>query len=183
MHERLTHRLLLAGLAFLLCLSFPVRSGLARDPATELKAAFLVRFSRYVNWPMETFRAADDPIYIGIMGRDPFGSAINRAARGFRARGRRIEIIRLQKTQDAGRCNILFIAENQAEKIDDIISRLQGRPILLVSDMDNFLNREGMIRFVSVENKIRFDINLANCRKNRLEISSKLLKIAHRVIK
>ncbi len=169
------------SLVLVLGLLLPARCGLARDLAAELQAAFLVRFSRYVSWPPGTLQNENDPITIGILGRDPFGSAINRAARGIRARGRHLRILRLRKITDARRCNILFIAPDQAPAMDRLVARLQDRPILLVSDMNDFLARGGMIRFVTVESKIRFDINLANCKAGGLEISSKLLKIAHRV--
>ena len=182
MRKRLIHSGM-AGLVLVLCLILPAKAGLTHLQAARIEAAFLVRFSRYVEWPMETFRNENDAIVIGILGRDPFGSTINRAARGFRANGRNLEIIRLQKITDAGKCHILFIAPDQAVNLNRIRAALGHRPVLLVSDMDEFLNRGGMFRFLFINNKLRFDINLVHCHDNGLEISSKLLRIAHQVTK
>ena len=54
--------------------------------------------------------------------------------------------------------------------------------ILTIGDIDHFIEYEGIIGFVKEDNKIRFEINLTQAEKQRLKISSQLLKLARRVI-
>jgi hypothetical protein len=50
--------------------------------------------------------------------------------------------------------------------------------VLTVGDFEGFTRRGGMIRFVTVGNKIRLRINLAAAQAANLTISSKLLRPA-----
>jgi hypothetical protein len=49
---------------------------------------------------------------------------------------------------------------------------------LTVSDIPQFSQRGGMIQFVLVGNKLRFEVNLANAQAAGLTLSSDLLKVA-----
>ncbi len=163
-------------------LATPAGGGMVRTNSAEIEAAFLVQFSKYVHWPARTFTSPEAPVVIGILGRDPFGSKIDRISRSFSANGRGVEVRRLRTPEFAGTCHILFVSADQVDNMAAIRAALANRPVLLVSNTDNFLSRGGMINFVVVGTKVRFDINLANSKNCALKISSKLLKIAHRVI-
>jgi hypothetical protein len=49
---------------------------------------------------------------------------------------------------------------------------------LTVSDAANFLQQGGMIQFLTVENHVRFAVNLDAVRSARLTLSSELLRVA-----
>jgi hypothetical protein len=57
-----------------------VRAEIRGASAKEIEAAFLVQFSKYVIWPDSVFSGSDAPIILGILGRDPFGSALDQIA-------------------------------------------------------------------------------------------------------
>ena len=48
----------------------------------ELKAAFLYNFTKFVEWPEQSFKTADDPIAICILGENSFGRALEDAVAG-----------------------------------------------------------------------------------------------------
>jgi hypothetical protein len=66
--------------------------------------------------------------------------------------------------------------------MEAIVASAADRPILLVGNAPDFLDRGGMINFVVVNNRIRFDINVKNSHRAGLEISSKLLKVARTIL-
>jgi hypothetical protein len=39
----------------------------------QVKAVFVYNFSRFVEWPPQSFTAPNEPFVIGILGSDPFG--------------------------------------------------------------------------------------------------------------
>jgi hypothetical protein len=49
---------------------------------------------------------------------------------------------------------------------------------LTVSDAASFLQRGGMIQFLTVENHVRFAVNLDAVRGAQLSLSSELLRVA-----
>ena len=44
----------------------------------EVKAAFLLNFTRFIEWPDSALASADQPFSICIVGENPFGDALDR---------------------------------------------------------------------------------------------------------
>ncbi len=149
--------------------------------ALEIQAAFLVKFSSYIKWPPGTFSSPDAPIIIGIFGRDPFGSIIDTIARSYTTGGRHVEIRRYNDLSMLAICNMAFVAPSAMDRMNDVLQASHGKPILLVGNFPDFLDKGGMINFIRIGKRIRFDINKKNCDMVGLEISSKLLKVAHAI--
>ena len=175
------HKLIVAiSLSLLLQVAaIPARAEAPSAKVPEIEAAFLVKFTSYVKWPPGTFSRPDAPVVIGIFGRDPFGSTINTIARSYTTNNRHVEIRRCTNIVQLPTCNIVFVAPSAMGRLEEVVATVSAQPILLVGDSPGFLDKGGTINFVMVGNKIRFDISRKNCAKAGLEISSKLLKVAH----
>ncbi len=156
------------------------RSEIKGARAKEIEAAFLLQFSKYVKWPESSFSGSDAPVIVGILGRDPFGSVLDKIARSAKPNGRNVLIRRFDDLGSIRNSHILFVASSQVELMEKIREVLGDQPILLVGDSQDFL-KFGIVNFVMVDKKIRFNISRDNCKKSGLKISSKLLKVAHRV--
>lgn len=175
------YRLLFFFIFFIL---LPVRNTVASNEihssrAMEIQAGFLVKFCAYVKWPKSAFSGPDDPIIIGIVGRDPFGSTVDKIARSFKAKGRNVEIRRFSNSASITKSHVLFIPSSEQKNICEISEVLSGGSVLLVSNAPAFLEQSGIINFVMVGKKIRFNISRTNYQKAGLVISSKLLAVAH----
>src|ERR1700704_1156281 len=88
-----------AGLTLVLAtLLSLVVSGLANStvasPEYQVKAVFLFNFAQFVDWPPQSFEDAAAPFVIGVLGMDPFGSALEGAVRGESLDGRRFVVER-----------------------------------------------------------------------------------------
>lgn len=150
----------------------------AQTPTKEyqVKAVFLFNFSQFVNWPPAAFSSSNAPFIIGIAGRDPFGSYIDETVAGEKMMGHPIKILRCRNKEDMQGCHILFISHDQSE--EEIISALDNRSVLTVGDEADFTRDGGMIRFFTEKNKIRLEINASAAKAAKLDISSKLLRLA-----
>ena len=105
-----------------------------RPPENLIKAAYLYNFAMFVEWPRDAFSSPDAPLVIGILGRDPFGLAIDLAVENKRINKRRIVVERVQPQQDLRHCQILFIAASERARVGELSQRLQTQPILIVDD-------------------------------------------------
>jgi len=148
----------------------------------EIEAAFLVKFSSYITWPERAFPSLGSPLVIGIIGRDPFGSIIDTIARAYMMKGRNVEIRRCFDLRSLCGSHIVFVSNSAMQHMGPIAASAVKRSVLLVGKAPDFLERGGMINFVVVKNRIRFDINIKNTHRAGLEISSKLLKVARSII-
>jgi YfiR/HmsC-like len=176
-----------AGLALVLAtLLSLVVSGLANStvaasPEYQVKAVFLFNFAQFVEWPPQSFDDATAPFVIGVLGTDPFGSALEGAVRGETLNGRGFVIERYRSVTEIRRCQILFISRSEGAHMEEISAALAGHSILTVSDVEDAAQRGVMIRFVAEGNRIRLRINVDAARAAGLSISSKLLRPAELV--
>ena len=176
---RITRRQWLVGLACL-WLAGGVADGEDRSGVSEyqLKAAFLYNFTQFTEWPADAFATADAPIVIGIVGEDPFGKTLDDAVRGEVVRGRPLVVQRFRADEDIGRCHILFIGRSEKERLRAVLIQLQGRPVLTVSDMNDFALEGGIVHLQLANKSVKLEINQAVAEEAGVQISAKLLRLA-----
>jgi hypothetical protein len=168
-----------AALALAALLALVALPGRAQAPTEyEVKAVFLFNFSQFVDWPATAFADGRSPLSICVLGSDPFGATLDEIVRGETVNGRTLAVRRYQSLDRVRGCHILFIDRSQDAQLEAILAALRGRSVLTVGDFEGFTRRGGMIRFVTVGNKIRLRINLAAAQAANLTISSKLLRPA-----
>ena len=143
----------------------------------SLKAAFLYNFAKFVDWPEEMFDRAQSPIVIGILGDDPFGSAMD-AFKNKTVHNRPLRFKHFDTVAQIKNCHILFISRSEAHHLSDILKSIGNQPILTVGDMQSFAEQGGMIGFITVKRKIRFEINVEACQRVHLKVSANLLRLA-----
>ena len=180
--SRILQGLRWAAVAAAVCASAPVEEACAQSALpTEyhVKAAFLYKFARYVEWPAETFASPADTLVISVLGKDPFEDLLDRVVEGKTVRGRAIRIVRARDLREAESAHILFVSESKRRQLGSILERIGHKPLLTVSDMKSFARDGGIIGFGTREERISLDINVEAAGRAGLRISSRLLKIAN----
>ncbi len=150
-------------------------------PEYQVKAAFLLNFARFVEWPatQTVGVAGNSPLTICIAGDDPFGGTLDRLARGEAVNGRPVVIRRFWQREST--CQILFVSGSERD-----LFRALGRAepgVLTVGEDAAFLTEGGMINFVVEDRRVRFDVNLKAAERASVRISSRLLSVARSVLR
>jgi len=150
-------------------------------PEQQLKAAFVLNFVRYVEWPERALGARDAPIMICVFGRDALEGALNELS-GRQVHGRAVRIRAGASMEDTEGCHVAFITEAESRRLVPILRSLAGRPVLTVSDIDGFIDSGGAIGIVDSDTRLQFEINRAALAQGQLRASSQLLKLARAVL-
>ena len=174
---------ILRTVVFCLLLAFPgvLLAQAADDLETKeakVKAAFLLNFARYVEWPENAFASTNSPIVIGVLGQDQLGRNLDMTVEGKTVEKHPVHVKRGKGVDDLGDCHVVFVCASEREHLRATLGQLQTRPVLTVSDMDGFATDGGMILLKKKQGMMRFDINREAAEKAGLKISSKLLKLA-----
>jgi hypothetical protein len=150
-------------------------SAASNAPALEyvVKANYLYKFTPFVEWPPRAFSAATSPFNICVVGRDPFGSALDDATRGHTVAEHPIVVHRYAAAAPGMECHLLFASATSSQSIAQIVKAVAGQPVLTVTDQPG-----GMIRFVLQNGRVRFDVDAAAAQASGITISSKLLALA-----
>ncbi len=144
----------------------------------QVKAVYLYNFSKFVTWPAQTAEPKTEPFTICVLGKDPFGSFLDKTVAGENIGGQSLLARRVSKAQEALGCRIVFVSASEEERLREILTVLDKTSILTVSDIPRFSQRGGMIQFVSEGERVRFEVNLTNVQQTGLTLSSDLLKVA-----
>jgi hypothetical protein len=182
----------------------PVLAYAGEDPAParyeehQIKAAFLYNFVQFTDWP-EGKLSEPNAITIGLLGEHPFGNAFD-PVKDKTVKNKRLIIKNLGKfrksfTQDdAGKLefanyieqlrkyHVLFICDSERENFKTILDAIKGYGVLTVGETTDFLNFNGIITFIPGTEKIVFEVNQKVCEQEGLKISSKVLRLARKVI-
>ncbi|MDR7296766.1 hypothetical protein J2X16_002113 [Pelomonas aquatica] len=172
-------RLLLAALG---AASAGARAAADDGPGVEyqVKAAFVCKFGNYIDWPPQALGAAGDPFRIGVLASATVADEFRRTAAAASVAGRQIEVRKLARGDAPDGLQLLFVSRAMSAHAAELLAALQGRPVLTVTELDPG-GATGMINFVVVEDKVRFDILLPTLAQSGLKISVRLLSVARRV--
>jgi hypothetical protein len=149
--------------------------------ADEVKAAYLHRFARYVDWPDSAFASADAPIVFGVAGADAVYAELARLLQGRPPPGRAVVAKKLAPSDPLDGIHVLFVGSSALAAVP-WQQRVQGRPILMVSDGVQGLDGGAALNFVLVQDRLRFEASLPAIERSGLRVSSRLLALAQRVL-
>jgi hypothetical protein len=164
----------------LLCAAFaaPAEPAQAPDSDAQVKAEFILNFTRFTEWPTDAFSTPSEPFNVCVAGTSGAASPVERAVQGERVGAHEIAFHRLTGTQGAGRCHVLYITDGARAQMA-ALARVATRA-LIVGESPRFLEQGGMINFVVEEGRVRFDVNAASATARGLRLSSRLMSLARR---
>jgi len=166
----------LAGFAVaitLAALSIAVNAWSQESLEIAVKAAYLYKFAPFITWRANSLTPSD-PFTICIVGSDPFGSVLDRAAANQRVDGRLILVLRMVKADRKSPCQIMYIGGSPA-RVRETLQAVSGAPILTVTDSPT---APGVVDFVIDQGRVRFRLDDEAAADDGLTISSKLLSLA-----
>ena len=160
------------------------RVGTAADPApseAEVKAEYVERFTRFIEWPAGAQPAPNSPFVVCTSGESALSTQLGRSLLGRRIKDHPVSVRRLGEDQEPSGCHILYLAPGTREHVAQIVEGLRGKPILSVGDATGFADLGLIINlFVDEQQHVRFEINPETARASGLQISAKLMTLAKR---
>jgi len=154
----------------------------ATEPSEyQLKAAFLFNFAKFIDWPKNVLGGPQSPFTICGLGQDPFGHILDDELQGKVIGDRPLATRRLKGTEEARRCQIVFVSSSEGAHLTEIFESLRGASVLLVGETTGFASSGGAIEFTIEDNRVRFTINTDTADRTGLSFSSKLLSLARLV--
>lgn len=151
----------------------------AASTEETLTAAFLYNFLRFAEWPADA--VPRDTLTICFADSTPFREKLE-ALSGRSAQNKTVQIKRIELGDNPIECQLLFLPrEEKIVRIREWIKNINALPILVVGNLNDFLDLGGMIVLIDEGSRLQFEVNLEPVRKVRLRLTSQLLKIARDV--
>lgn len=149
-----------------------------RPTEQQIKAAVVLKFGRFVEWPAGTFADSTSPMTIAVLGRDAIGQSLDKMVAKLTGNVRPVQVVRVERLEDLPTCHVLFISTSENRRLARILEALGDRSVLTVGDMEWFARGGGMIRLRFENERMRMRVNLQAAQEAGLKISSRLLHLA-----
>ncbi len=145
---------------------------------SQVKAAYLYNFAKFVEWPSDASRGTGEPAVICVVGDERTRVALETAIIGKKVVGRRIEARSPSTGKEFRACQVLFIGFPDKERILAILHTLAGSSVLTVGQTNGFASLGGMINLVEKSGSIELEINPETAGAAGLKVSSRLLVVS-----
>jgi hypothetical protein len=143
----------------------------------QLKAAFLVNFLKYIEWPA----SSASTVTICLFGRDTLGPYLT-AYEGRQIGGRELRVRRINGPDQLNDCQLMFVPETEEARFGAVLRWVDNLPVLTVSDADVFARQGGAIALMRADGRLQFDINVDVLNRAGLKPQSQMMRLARQVI-
>jgi hypothetical protein len=145
--------------------------------ASEVKAAFLFNFTKFVEWPAAAFGSGAAPLMVCVSAGDAMASMIEEVMRNKSISGRPLQLQRVRTPAAARACHVMFVDGDIEKKPGRMLEGLHGAAILTVGDSESFLKSGGIIRILERDRRMTFEVNIDAAARAGIKISSRLLAL------
>lgn len=159
-------------------------SGLAAPVGeNEVKAAFLVNFIFFIEWPESAISSPKKEIKFCVLGDNPFVQNLDYVIQKKNASAQPRVQLSLSYFAHWERdqifdCHLLYISKSEKHQLHETLKALVGYPILTVSSIPGFARQGGGVEFFIQESKLRFHLNLDALHLNGLNANTILVKLS-----
>jgi hypothetical protein len=146
----------------------------------NVKAALLLNFARFIEWPDTAFGGAQAPIDVCVFNQNPFGESLARTLQGETVHNRPIAARQVRSQADSARCHLLFVPAGSESRASAIIQQDTSFAVT-VGESARFEAMGGAVNFILDEGRVRFNVNLQPVESRGIRISARMLQLANRV--
>ena len=163
-----------AGLAVAVIAGVPAAGVAQPIAASTLKAAFMLNFIKFTEWPA---REPGLPIVACIAGSDSVAEAMVRTTSGQSIDGRAIQVNRIAPNGAVRDCQLLFVGDGEPRRLRDARG---SRPVPRAHRQrrGGVVMNGVMVELFRENGRMRFAINIDTMGRSPVRISSRLLALA-----
>ncbi len=141
----------------------------------KAQTMFIYNFSRLIEWPPD-YRSGN--FVIGVLGATEITMELELYTKGKKVGTRDISIVRYKSPQEINTCHILFVPFEKTKQLPQILSQINGKSTLIITEKSGALDEGSSINFLLVDDKLKFEIKADNALKSGIKFSSKLQEMS-----
>jgi len=150
---------------------------LRADQPSELtvKAAFVVSFMKFVEWPAAS---PGTPLVLVLIGDAPIAAALKDTTVGLQIGGRPVQVRIATDPNELDAAHAVFISADAQQQLPAILRQLDRKSVLTIGDTEGFAASGVVLNLVMQDNKVRVEANTAAAARAGLRVSAHLLRLA-----
>jgi hypothetical protein len=158
----------------MLLVLFPLNGSIWVEKDYKFHTVFVYNFTKYIEWPVNI-----DHMNIGVVnGSDDLMRTFQRMADLKSTHNQKFYIRNIRSVAEASDCHILFIPENQSNKLTQFTENSSGKPVLIITEQSGLIKKGSLINFITIDGKLNIELNRSAFEKAGLKVSGQLLGLA-----
>jgi hypothetical protein len=137
-------------------------------------ANIIYHFTKYIDWP-DIKKSGD--FVIGVTGNSSMYDELKKNIADKMVGHQKIVVKKFSTSAKDFNCHILFVGDDESDRIKSIVAKTAGTSTLLVSESDGLAQKGSCINFVTVSDHLKLEINKTNIEQRSMDIASELLQL------
>lgn len=147
----------------------------AKAQSYNLHPLYIYSFTRYVQWP-DAYNTGD--FEITVLGESPITEELNKMAQVKKVGERNIKVNKILSLDALKKCNILFVSAKKSLQLNEVLAKVNGQPILVITEEPGMGAKGSNINFIIKDGKLAFELNQSAFSKQNLKVSTELTRLA-----
>jgi YfiR/HmsC-like len=141
-----------------------------------LKAAYIERITRYIEWPTGSGIKDSSVFVIGVFEEQGFFNTLTKVLMDKTIKDRKVKVIKITDPDQIKSCDICYISAKGKPDINRFVIMANENGVLMMSESKDFGEAGIHINFFIEDEKLKFEINRASIDSGKLKVSSMLMK-------
>jgi hypothetical protein len=124
-----------------------------------VKAAYIERITRFVEWPAKDSLVKVNQFVIGVFDDDEFYYTLTEVFKEKLIKEHRVKIITIDRPDQINTCNLCYMSAKAKSRLGEFILKANISGTLLISGTTGFCNVGVHINFYIEDEKLKFEIN------------------------
>jgi len=140
----------------------------------KVHANIIYRFTKYIDWPAN--KKSGDFI-VGIVGDSPLYDDLKALSANKTVGDQKMVVVKMSPSANSYACHMLFVSEEESSSLKRIVNLTAGTATLIISESEGLARRGSCINFITVDERLKLEINKSNIEQRSLRIASELLEL------
>jgi len=170
------------------CMGLTDRSAMQLPASEKINIWFAMQLPLFVEWPKRSVKQLpkdSQPMPARVVNfcfdiADPQRFFFDEEKES-QKNGYKFDIKLIDHISQLNQCHILMIHKSQEYRLSSLLLAIKNKPILTVSDINNFAEKGGMVALFVDRERLHYICNLRVARDSGLKISSRILELADAV--
>ncbi len=158
------------------------RSQAIAPTAEQVEAAYLHKFTGYVEWPPRAHVSPTSPLVVGVVGSERMFELLSAIVPGRPVQDRVVEVRRIEKPEQIIGVHLVFVGKEAWKDLAAWTSAATDKAMVVTTDAPLGVDGGAVLAFVEKDQRVRFQISLPAAELAGVKLSSRLLSVADKVV-
>ncbi|MEP7264628.1 MAG: YfiR family protein [Bacteroidota bacterium] len=165
-------RIIVTSMAVVMLFSFRLADN---EDEPTIKALFIYNFTKHIEWPKGKINGK---FVIGVVGNSPVFDKLIVILKERRIKDYPVEIRKTSSIDKLDSFDILFVSKGEGDRIREIDNNSDSYGVLIVTEERDMAKKGACINIIRQDERMKFEINESEIRKEGLKISTQLYELA-----